>query len=167
MDLKFFYSAFAPKLNVMSKLIFDIYSFNIFFIRRHELLHLSIQHFVIDITYDLAPNIQPIISQTTTDLITDVRDWNVFVDFDDVLIVGQEVEDVGDGRRHPATTLIEKLVETFRTSWRRQTNQFLITFKFFFWFVSFGCFYLFYLLTFHLVSGARIRTHNLLIARAV
>ena len=47
-------------------------------------------------------------------LVHDKPPRNTVIHFDDIPRVQQQIEDVRDGRRHPATALIEKLVETLR-----------------------------------------------------
>lgn len=48
-------------------------------------------------------------------LIRDIWQGDVIVDFDGFLVVHEKVHDVGHGGGHPATTLIEELVETLGT----------------------------------------------------
>ena len=46
-------------------------------------------------------------------LVSDVGQGDVVVDLDRALVVHQQIHDVGDGRRHPATTLVVELAESF------------------------------------------------------
>ncbi len=78
--------------------------------------------------FDQVPSLLPTfaiedrkLSSKVSHLISDVKSWDILVDFNDVFCVGQEIENVGNGGWHPATALIEKLVETLRTSWNRKS----------------------------------------------
>lgn len=48
-------------------------------------------------------------------LVCDIRTGDVIVNLDSVFTIGKQVHNVSDGGRHPATTLIVELVETFGT----------------------------------------------------
>ena len=47
-------------------------------------------------------------------LVEDVEGGNVGVDLDNVLVVGEEVDDVHDGRGHPSSALVVELFKGFR-----------------------------------------------------
>ena len=47
-------------------------------------------------------------------MVANVREGNIVVDFDGAFVVAEEIENIGRGGRHPATSLIVKFVESFR-----------------------------------------------------
>ena len=47
-------------------------------------------------------------------LVKDVRKGDVVIDFNGPFVVAKQIHNVGHGGRHPATSLIVKLVESFR-----------------------------------------------------
>ena len=49
-------------------------------------------------------------------LVSNVEYRNIWVDFDNILVVGQKVKDIGDGRRHPSPSLVEEFIESLRAS---------------------------------------------------
>lgn len=50
-----------------------------------------------------------------THLVRDVWKRDVVIDFNGLFVVHEKVHDVSHGGRHPATSLIEELIEALRT----------------------------------------------------